>query len=94
MLKVAVRLARGGEIYVYGHSPDERAGLYTDQQVYRLVLDRNQALNAPKQGKSGVSSGFSSFYTETTMVEDDRLYILHSAADDPVAQCGDDERSG
>ncbi len=72
-----------GEVYFYGQGPDETAGIYTESSVYRLVLDRYRALNAPKQGKQGVSSGFSAHYVETSAVEQDNIYLFSSSADDP-----------
>ncbi len=76
-------LGNKGEIYFYGRSPDESEGLYTDSSVYRLVLDRYQALQAPVQGKQGIQDGYSDYYMEHAEVENDALYVLNSTADDP-----------
>ena len=57
-------LGAGGEVYFYGQSPDEHAGLYSEMSHYRLVVDKTKALIAPLQGKQGINSGFSETYRE------------------------------
>ncbi len=76
-------LGTRGEVYFYGHGPDEGEKLYSDTRVYRLMVDPYRALEAPTQGKQGVTSGFSDSYVEYSEVELDNTYILNSALDDP-----------
>ncbi len=76
-------LGANGEIYFYGRGPDEEEGLYTESNVYRLVLDRGLVRTAQVQSKQGVTSGFSDSYVEHSEVEQDTTYILNSALDDP-----------
>ena len=72
-----------GELYFYGQAPNESDRLYTDSSVYRLMLDPYQALDAQTQSKQGIQDGYSKFYQERAVVEDDSQYVLTSAADDP-----------
>ena len=76
-------LGAGGEVYFYGQSPDEHAGLYSEMSQYRLVVDKTKALIAPLQGKQGINSGFSETYREQLRVEVDTQYTLAAQANDP-----------
>ena len=76
-------LGAGGEVYFYGQSPDEHAGLYSEMSQYRLVVDKTKALIAPLQGKQGINSGFSETYREQLLVEVDTHYTLAAQANDP-----------
>ena len=79
----AKTLGANGELYFYSPGVDTQAGLYTQTRVYRLVIDRNRALNGRYQRAQGIGSGYSDFYMETSRVENDVRYELSSAADDP-----------
>ncbi|MGI9318975.1 MAG: C25 family cysteine peptidase, partial [bacterium] len=79
----AKTLGTNGEIYFYSPGVDAQAGIYTQTRVYRLVIDRNRALNGRYQRAQGIGSGYSDFYMETSRVENDVRYELSSAADDP-----------
>ena len=76
-------LGSGGELYFYGQVPSEQAGLYTESSVYRLVLDRYQALQAAMQPKQGIKSGLNTTYVELSEIEVDKTYVLNSELDDP-----------
>ena len=72
-----------GEIYFHASAIDPTAGLYTDNRVYRLVVDPRRSLNAQYQAKQGIADNYSAFYHEQSIVERDNQYNLASAVDDP-----------
>ena len=77
------QLGSGGEIYFHGQLPEGHAGLYSEEQVYRLVLDRYRALEAQTQGRQGISDGLSEIYRQTVTAEIDQLYVFHTQVEDP-----------
>ena len=76
-------LGNKGEIYFYSSGINEKDGLYGENAVYRLIVDRYRAVKAQYQPKQGINSGFSPHYMETSRLEKDSQYVLTSAADDP-----------
>ena len=62
-------LGGNGEVYFYSPGVDARTGLYSETRRYRLVVDRNRALDGQFQPKQGVTTGFSGHYLETSRME-------------------------
>lgn len=79
----AKTLGDNGEIYFYAEAPDSVSGIYTEESVYRLVLDRYRALNAQHHPKRGITQGYSNYYYASESLELDKHYSLASAGDDP-----------